>query len=56
MFKIQYNFLAMKSKKKSNVEQKIISKRDEEKIKNIIKEQPKIRQMLNANLENRNDF
>ena len=48
MFKIHYNFLAMKSKKKSNVEHKMISKRDEEKIKNIIKEQPKIRQMLNA--------
>ena len=32
------------------------SKRDEEKVKNMIKEQPKIRDMINTNLQYRNDF
>ena len=35
---------------------KIISKRDEEKIKNIIAEQPKIKEMINRNLQYREDF
>jgi hypothetical protein len=32
------------------------SKRDEEKVKNMIREQPKIRDMINTNLQYRNDF
>ena len=32
------------------------SKRDEEKVKNMIKEQPKIRDMINTNMQYRNDF
>lgn len=58
MFKKQYVSLfkphALKSK--SNIEHKVISKRDEEKIKNIIKEQPKVREMINTSLQHRNDF
>ena len=41
---------------KSHIEHKVITKRDEERIKNIISEQPKMRKMLNENLQYRNDF
>ena len=40
----------------SHIEHKVISKRDEERIKNIISEQPKVRRMLVENLQYRNDF
>ena len=43
-------------KRKSNVEHKVISKRDEETIENMINEQRKVRDMLNRNLSYRNDF
>ena len=57
MFKKQYiPFGPKKTNVKSSAEYKIISKRDEEKIKNIISEQPKIREMLNKNLQYRDDF
>lgn len=44
------------NKPKSNVEHRHISKRDEERIKNMIREQPKVREMLNKNLQYRDDF
>ena len=34
----------------------MISKRDEERIKNVLKEQHEVREMLNRNLEYRNSF
>ena len=43
-------------KNKSNIEHKVISKRDEEKIKNMIREQPKVREMINRNMQYRDDF
>ena len=43
-------------KRKTNVEHKVISKRDEERIKNVLNEQHKVRDMLNRNLAYRNDF
>ena len=53
MFKKQYiPFGPKKTNVKSSAEYKIISKRDEEKIKNIISEQPKIREMLNKKTYN----
>ena len=43
-------------KRKSHIEHQVISKRDEERIKNIHNEQHKIRDMLNTSLHYRNDF
>ena len=43
-------------KRRTHVEHKVISKRDEERIKHVLKEQPKILEMLNRNLEYRNSF
>jgi len=38
------------------VEHKVISKRDEERIKHVLNEQHKVREMLNRSLEYRNSF
>ena len=51
----------MESKKKTkagskSVEFQITSKRDEERIKNIIREQPKVADMLNSSITRRNNF
>jgi len=43
-------------KRKTHVEHKVISKRDEERIKNISREEPKVREMLNRNIEYRDNF
>ena len=43
-------------KRKSHIEHQVISKRDEERIKNIHNEQLKIRDMLSKSLQYRNDF
>ena len=57
MFQKQYiPFGPKKTNMNSSAEYKIISKGDEEKIKNIITEQPQIREMLNNNLQYRDDF
>ena len=58
MFKKQYIPFSKphKSKSKSHIEYQIISKRDHERIKNIINEQEKVRTMLNTNLQRRNEF
>ena len=52
MFKKQYvpMFTPHALKRKTNVEHKVISKRDEERIKNVLNEQHKVREMLNRNL------
>ena len=58
MFKKQYipMFTPHSLKRQTNVEHKVISKRDEERIKNELNEQHKVRDMLNRNLAYRNDF
>jgi hypothetical protein len=57
MFKKQYiPFGPKKTNIKSSAEHKIISKGDEENMKNIISEQLKIREMLNNNLQYRDYF
>lgn len=58
MFKKQYipMFTPHSLKRKTHVEHKVISKRDEERIKNVLNEQHKVRDMLNRNLAYRNDF
>ncbi len=58
MFKKQYvpMFLPPPLKKRTNVEHKVITRRDEERIKNMLKEQHKVREMLNRNLTYRNDL
>ena len=58
MFKTQYvpMFTPHSLKRKTNAEHKVISKRDEERIKNVLNEQHKVRDMLNRNLAYRNDF
>ena len=58
MFKNQYvpMFLPPPLRKRTNVEHKVITRRDEERIKNMLKEQHKVREMLNRNLAYRNDF
>jgi hypothetical protein len=58
MFKKQYIPLLKPPNKKSktHIEHQVISKRDEERIKNIHNEQHKIRDMLNKSLQYRNDF
>ena len=43
-------------KRRTNAEHKVISKRDEERIKNVLKEQHEVREMLNRSLEYRNSF
>jgi hypothetical protein len=43
-------------KRRTNAEHKVISKRDEERMKNVLKEQHEVREMLNRNLEYRNSF
>jgi len=43
-------------KRTTHIEHKVISKRDEERIKNVLNEQHKVREMLNRNLAYRNDF
>ena len=49
-------FVPHNKQNKSHIEHKVISKRDEEKNKNIFNEQHKVREMLNRNLQYRNDF
>ena len=58
MFKKQYvpMFTPPPLKRKTNAEHKVISKRDEERIKHVLSEQHKVRDMLNRNLEYRNNF
>jgi hypothetical protein len=58
MFKKQYvpMFTPPPLKRSNHVEHKVISKRDEERIKNVLNEQHKVREMLNRNLEYRNSF
>jgi len=58
MFKKQYVPMLTPNtmKKKTHMEHKVISKRDEERIKNIRNEQHKVIEMLNRNLEYRNNF
>jgi hypothetical protein len=58
MFKKQYvpMFTPPPLKRRTNAEHKVISKRDEEKLKNVMNEQHKVREMLNRNLEYRNSF
>ena len=58
MFKKQYvpMFTPPPQKRRTHVEHKVISKRDEERIKHVLEEQPKILEMLNRNLEYRNNF
>ena len=58
MFRKQYvpMFTPHSLKRKTQIEHKVISKRDEEKIKNIRREESKVREMLNQNIEFRNDF
>ena len=58
MFKKQYipMFTPHSLKRKTKAEHKVISKRDEERIKNVLNEQHKVRDMLNRNLAYRNDF
>jgi hypothetical protein len=58
MFKKQYVPMLTPNtmKKKTHMEHKVISKRDEERIKNIHNEQHKVIEMLNRNLEYRNNF
>jgi hypothetical protein len=43
-------------KRSNHVEHKVISKRDDERIKNVLNEQHKVREMLNRNLEHRSRF
>ena len=52
----RYNQTNMIHKKGSIAFLSGFSKRDEEKVKNMIREQPKIRDMINTNLLHRNDF
>ena len=58
MFKKQYvpMFTPHSLKRNNHVEHKVISKRDEERIKNMLNEQHKVRDMVNRNLQYRNDF
>ena len=58
MFKKEYipRLKPFNKQSKSHVEHKVITKRDEERIKHIINEQPKVRNMLIENLQYRNDF
>ena len=58
MFKKQYvpMFTPPPLKRRTNAEHRVISKRDEERIKNVLNEQHKVREMLNRNLEYRNSF
>ena len=58
MFKKQYVPMCLPPplKKRTNVEHKVISKRDEERSKNMLNEQHKVREMLNRNLQYGNDF
>ena len=58
MFQKRYvpMFTPPPQKRRTHVEHKVISKRDEERIKHVLKEQPKILEMLNRNLDYRNSF
>jgi len=58
MFKKKYvpMFKPHTQKRKNKIEHQIMSKRDEERIKNVLNEQHKVREMLNRNLAYRNDF
>ena len=58
MFKQEYipRFKPFNKQNKSHVEHKVITKRDEERIKNIMNEQPKVRKLLIENSQYRNDF
>jgi len=58
MFRKQFvpMFTPHSLERKTQIEHKVISKRDEEKIKNIRREESKVREMLNQNIEFKNDF
>jgi len=58
MFKKQYvpMFTPPTLKRRTNAEHKVISKRDEERMNNVLKEQHEVREMLNRSLEYRNSF